>query len=494
MRWGPILRKKDNIESWEKDMHSITQHISSLLDDTSFPPLVMLDGRWGEGKTYFAKNTLIPELQNQGHSCVFFSLTGLSSINDFKDRLLSLSLLNSELNSESSKSASKTLTSIISKFGGKNGGGIASILNGASGLVKEIMLSKLDDKTIIIDDLDRVDNKKLSNLIIGECLQLTNDSNLKFLFIVNDKKNLADAELKEKVFSGIVKLNKNFNENIEIAFSNYAWFKDFRHEIETIVSQKKLKNLRVMKRASKKIDEIYKVIQSNESLDFDGCMTTLIKVTFLTMYYHYEMKFSEADIWENSEESIKMPGDKEEKRKCYELVNIHHFLTKPLISFLVGGSNYKVSIEDFGRLQKKNCLIDDFLFCTHFNRDDESFERHVDALKNFVFDKTNVPFTKWFEAALLYHNLQYNDFFCEKRPDISETFDELFDKKDFDYSGVDECEIRIRIAPEDKLIFDKYEEEKKSHLIRVDQDKALNYLEQMKHGWDETENEICRRH
>ena len=261
MRWGPILRKKDNIESWEKDMHSITQHISSLLDDTSFPPLVMLDGRWGEGKTYFAKNTLIPELQNQGHSCVFFSLTGLSSINDFKDRLLSLSLLNSELNSESSKSASKTLTSIISKFGGKNGGGIASILNGASGLVKEIMLSKLDDKTIIIDDLDRVDNKKLSNLIIGECLQLTNDSNLKFLFIVNDKKNLADAELKEKVFSGIVKLNKNFNENIEIAFSNYAWFKDFRHEIETIVSQKKLKNLRVMKRASKKIDEIYKVIQ-----------------------------------------------------------------------------------------------------------------------------------------------------------------------------------------------------------------------------------------
>jgi len=288
------------MKSGEKKMHSITQHILSLLDDTSFPPLVMLDGNWGEGKTYFTKKTLIPELKEKGYNYVFFSLTGLSSINDFKDRLLSSSYIRSEMDSDTGKSFSTIFTSIVSQFGGENGGTIASILSGASGLVKESMLSRLRDRVIIIDDLDRVKDEKLSDLILGECLQLSDGSNLKFLFIVNDEKSLADSALKEKVFSGIVKLNKSLNEAIEIAFSKYAWFEHYRHEIEKIVEHKNLKNLRVLKRVSKKIDEIYKVLQSDESLDLDGCMTTLIKVTILTLHYHYDYKLSEADIWEKS--------------------------------------------------------------------------------------------------------------------------------------------------------------------------------------------------
>lgn len=475
-------------------MHSITQHIISLLDDTSFPPLVMLDGSWGEGKTYFTKKTLIPELKEKGHNCVFFSLTGLSSINDFKDRLLSSSYIRSEMDSDTGKSFSTIFTSIVSQFGGENGGTIASILSGASGLVKESMLSRLSDRVIIIDDLDRVKDETLSDLILGECLQLSDGSNLKFLFIVNDEKSLADSALKEKVFSGIVKLNKSLNEAIEIAFSKHAWFEHYRHEIEKIVEQKNLKNLRVLKRVSKKIDEIYKVLQSDESLDLDGCMTTLIKVTVLTMHYHYEMKFSETVIWERSEYSNMLPDEKKEKYEYADLVEIHWFLTKPLISFLVGGSNWNLSIDDFGRLQKKGCLIDAFMFSPHFNHDDESFERNVNILQQFVFEEPNVPFSKWFEASYFYHFLQSNEFFGEARPDLSEHFDKLFAKKSFDYSDLDGRTNRLRLDPEVKLIFDKYVQEREAYRTQSALNLQSDVFKRMKQGWNNVDIEIYRSH
>lgn len=475
-------------------MHSITQHILSLLDDTSFPPLVMLDGSWGEGKTYFTNNTLIPDLKEQGHGCVFFSLTGLSSINDFKDRLLSSSYFRNEVDSDAGKSISTIFTSIVSQFGGENGGTIASILSGASGLVKESMLSRLSDRVIIIDDLDRVKDDKLSDLILGECLQLSDGSNLKFLFIVNDEKSLADSSLKEKVFSGIVKLNKSLNEAIEIAFSKYAWFEHYRDEIVKIVEHKNLKNLRVLKRVSKKIDEINKVLQSDESLDLDGCMTTLIKVTVLTMYYHYEMKFSGADIWDRSEYLNMLPDDKNGKYEYADLVDIHLFLTKPLISFLVGGSNWNLSLDDFGRLQKKGCPIDAFIFSPHFNHDDDSFERNVDILQQFVFEEPNVPFSKWFEASYFYHFLQSNEFFGEARPDISQHFDELFTKKNFDYSDLDGRTNRLRLDPEVKLIFDKYFQERESYRTESLKNKHGDVIDRISQGWKKVDTEIYRSH
>ncbi|WP_289031844.1 P-loop NTPase fold protein [uncultured Paraglaciecola sp.] len=475
-------------------MHTITGHILDLLNDTSFPPIVMLDGGWGEGKTYFTKHTLIPDLRERKYSCVFFSLTGLSSIDDFKDRLLSSSYIKSEVDSDTGKSLSTIFHSIVSQFGGENGGTIASILNGTSGLVKESMLSRLSDKVIIIDDLDRVSDGKLSDLIIGECLQLSDRSNLKFLFIVNDEKSLANSALKEKVFYGIVKLNKSLDEAIKIAFSEYAWFERHRDEIEKIVEHKNLKNLRVLKRVSKKINEINKVLKSDESLNLDGCMTTLIKVTVLTMYYSYEEKLSEEKIWEKSEHFNMLPDEKNEKYKYVDLVGIHGFLTKPLISFLVGGSNWNLSLDDFGRLQKKGCPIDTFMFSPHINQDDESFERHLDALQLFVFKKIKVPFLKWFEASNFYHSLQSNEFLSNTRPDIKQHFDELFTKKIFDYSDVEGRTHRLRPDTEGEFIFNKYVEEKESYVKKFainEQDVVFN---RMSHSWKDVDNEIYHSH
>jgi len=189
-----------------------------------------------------------------------------------------------------------------------------------------------------------------------------------------------------------------------------------------------------------------------------------------------------------------LPDEKSERYEYADLVDVHWFFTKPLISFLVGGSNWSLSIEDFGRLQKKGCPIDSFMFSPHFNHDDESFERNVDALQQFIFEEHNVPFSKWFEASYFYHFLQSNEFFCETRPDISEQFDELFAEKSVDYSDLDGRTNRLRIDPEDKLIYEKYEKEREAYCTQSAQNEKSDVFKRMKQGWNNVDIEIYRSH
>ncbi|AWL11140.1 hypothetical protein HMF8227_00644 [Saliniradius amylolyticus] len=480
--------------SGKTKMNDISQHISYLLSDSSFPPLVMLDGDWGEGKTYFTKNTLIPDLNSVGESCVFFSLTGLASINDFKNRLLSANYIKKQVDAEAGKSMSTVLASLASQFGGESGGAIASMLSGASGLVKEAMLSKLSDKIIIIDDLDRVEDHSLCDLIIGECLQLSDDSNLKFIFIVNDKKVSGELALKEKVFSGCIKLNKSLQESVEISFSGYHWFEDYRDKIVKTVEKHNLKNLRILKRASKKLNEIFRVLESDKSLDLERCMSQMILVATLVIYYRYEKGFSGQDIWERSEYSNLLERKGNEKYEYDELVEVRSFLTTDLISYLVGGSNWQLSISHFGRLPKKGCPIDAFIFSPHFHHDDESFEQYVDTLQAFVFEENDVPFSKWFEAAYFYHFLQSNQFFTNERPILSENFDDLYGRKDFDYSDLDGRTNRLKIDPKVSFIFEKYTKGSESYKERRDSESQIDTFERMRKSWQDVDIEIYKSH
>ncbi|WP_338024021.1 P-loop NTPase fold protein [Aliidiomarina iranensis] len=475
-------------------MNDISKHIRHLLSDSSFPPLVMLDGDWGEGKTYFTKNTLIPELTAVGESCVLFSLTGLASINDFKNRLLSATYIKKQVDAESGKSMSTLFASLASQFGGEKGGAIASMLSGASGLVKEVMLSKLSDKIIIIDDLDRVKGKRLCDLIIGECLQLSDNSNLKFIFIVNDKKVSGDLALKEKVFSGCIKLNKSLQESVEIGFSGYNWFEEYREKIVKAVEQQNLKNLRILKRTSKKLDEIFRVLKLDKSLDLERSMSQMIIAATLVTFYHYEKGLSESDIWERSEYSNFLPGERDEKYEYGDLVEIRSFLTKELISYLVGGSNWHISISDFGRLPQKGCPIDAFIFSPHFHHDDESFERNVDILQAFVFEDTDVSFSKWFEAAYFYHFLQSNQFFTDERPILSEIFDDLYERKNFDYSDLDGRANRLRIDPKVSFIFEKHMKACDAYKERRDSESQIDTFEQMRKSWQDVDIKIYKSH
>lgn len=468
-------------------MTDIHQHILTLLEDTSFPPLVLLDGAWGEGKTYYTENTLIPELTKQKKDCVFFSLTGLSSISDFKDRLLSTSLLNEQLNSEQGNAIKGMFSTLLSSLGGDTGGNISSILGGATGLIKESLLSRIKDKYILIDDLDRVNDKDLCNLIIGECLQLIDSKNdLKFIFIVNNKECKADKKLKEKVFSGIVKLNRSVSDSIKIAFEDYGWFNTYQHQIFKVIQDKKVKNLRVLKRCSKKINTIYELLKSDNNLDVEKSMYEVINGVVIVSYYHYEEGLNELQIKANSEYSLKKK-EKESVKKFLDLQNIRYFLTDGFISYCVGGSNWNISLNDLGRLPIKACPIDTFLFKNNFDLNDDEFNKNLEILYDYVFSNKHVEFLKWFEACYYYDFLQQNYFIPDEKLTLSDCFNDLIKEKIFDYSDLKERNHRLKINDTESYIYKEYETEKNKHYKEQEQTDNDNLLDRMSESWSKVD-------
>ena len=115
--------------------HYIDQ-FETLLTDDSFPPMVLLDGEWGCGKTHFVRKELAPKLEaklfpNNQHSCSYLSVYGLSSIDDFRNRILSLRYLKRESKSWFSKLWTDTIDFSFKNEGYK--GSIGSIVSGMAG-------------------------------------------------------------------------------------------------------------------------------------------------------------------------------------------------------------------------------------------------------------------------------------------------------------------------------------------------------------------------
>lgn len=479
----------------DRKINSISEHIYSLLEDSSFPPLVMLDGNWGEGKTYFTKNVLIPDLESKGEGCVFFSLTGLSSISDFRDRLLSSNYVKKEITEEHGRSLTSLVTPLVKLFGGENGGLTASILSGASGLIKESMLSRMKDRVIIIDDLDRVSDGSLCDLIIGECLQLTEKCSLKFIFVVNDKKSSANLALKEKIFSGIVKLNRTLDESIEVAFCEYDWYGSYKDIIVRSVSNKNIRNIRILKRMSKKIEEIYRLIKSEDSLDLNLCMNEIIPLTIMIMYYHYEKGMSVDEILNNSELHNVLPSEKRESYEFKDLVEAHFLLTKELISYYVGGSNWKVSINDFGRLPRRSCPIDSFIFSGLDHYDDDEFEGGLILLEEFIFEGVDVPFSKWFEASYFYYHLQSKEFLPSSRKELTESvFEEVCKRKHFDYSDLNGRACRLKIDADDNYIYQGYISYRSAYIEIKEKGEKIDIFERMKKSWLDVDEEVYKNY
>ncbi|SKC32544.1 hypothetical protein CZ809_02060 [Photobacterium piscicola] len=73
----------------------VTLQIIEQLKDTSHPPIVLLDGAWGVGKTYLIENGIKPQIELD-KACFgdfhYLSAYGMRSVTDFQDQVVSLYL------------------------------------------------------------------------------------------------------------------------------------------------------------------------------------------------------------------------------------------------------------------------------------------------------------------------------------------------------------------------------------------------------------------
>lgn len=163
--------------------------------------LILIDGKWGVGKTFFIKN-ILPRYY---HLNAFYhiSLLGVKSLADFKAKIINSYYLQ-DINTL--KSGLDTISGIgsISSGSPASANVINSMITSISSSVRENILSKLTG-IFILDDIERLDDNPLANEILNYCHSLySSKANNKLDFIVVSNTSIESSlEIlhKEKIIS-----------------------------------------------------------------------------------------------------------------------------------------------------------------------------------------------------------------------------------------------------------------------------------------------------
>lgn len=306
--------------------------IKQLFADNSMPKMVLLNGAWGSGKTYWIENNLI---EPEGY--IYLSLNGLASIDDFYSNLISKFFLNKNISATDSSSLLDGFQKILGNFNGENKGLISGLVSGFKGVAVTKAISSIEDKTIVLDDLERIVNANLAKEIVGICQNLSEKNhNLKFIFATNTSELKFDNKhsLLEKNFAGIVEFKLNKNEFLEIIKENVQ--QELKVHAARVVEELELKNIRIIKRAKNKYCSLIEEIESDDSssnLDIlkgrKALFGDVMKIYFMQMELGCNVEIIKSQSKENI--NFKIPGFDTDKKDKANVSNIEEYLNLPQI-------------------------------------------------------------------------------------------------------------------------------------------------------------------
>lgn len=236
------ISSKDKLKQYGFNMNKIIKIVEEYINEENTDYAVLLNGKWGCGKTYFFKNTLtshIKALANKNgkpYNVKYVSLNGLSSINSLSSEIIA-SCLDINNRPKILKFLYKSSVPILNMA--------APSLNIGSTLdeLKTGMTDLLDfdDSLFCFDDIERIDSKLSLNevfgyintnfvesnnvkvLIIGDTTKIIDDDRFK---LINEKLIGREIEFKynyESIFNIILRKYENNKEYIEL-LNNYRNF------------------------------------------------------------------------------------------------------------------------------------------------------------------------------------------------------------------------------------------------------------------------------
>lgn len=387
--------------------------IIELLQDTSFPQVVLLDGAWGSGKTHFIKHYLrakIEELFDQ--KVYFFSLYGISSIDDFRDKIISLSLTEKEEASVFAKYFSKALDGAAQNIGER---GVGAVLSGAAGAYKYKLYGELDDCILILDDLERVAEEKLIKNILGESLSLAESKNIKVVVVANEDKLNCKNDI-EKVFADKYKFSFTHEEVVSILKEEYENLDDqLANELLLNITAINSKNIRVLKRALSKFTRIQREVSEIKNVVLDQALSRILSDIVRICCAKFEHSFSKEKIIEAIDSriirQIKKSNDEAEIEDFKKLDAIFegsvNGSNQKLLSYCCDGLYEFTNLEVELNLPMRQTLLDAMQSIWVQNQLSESdFKRGVQLLEQYIFSKNDIDIYKWFSSCDIYIYMQ----------------------------------------------------------------------------------------
>ncbi|PST87627.1 hypothetical protein C9I86_12910 [Photobacterium sp. NCIMB 13483] len=281
--------------------------IYSLLEDRSFPSMVLLDGHWGVGKTYYVKHELQPYLVNNylaPYKVIYLSLYGVTSLDDFKDRVISLTYTENKKSSWLTKQSTDLIGSSAQVLSGTRG--VGAVLGGVTSIIKHHYFNKLDNLVLLLDDLERITCEKVRTQVIGECLNLTeNKQHIKIVVIGNQVKVGAHADI-EKVFSDIVYIKPTPTESLDVVKKIYIGVKKLndheQSEVAKCLKSLELDNLRIIRRAIDRYKAVCALFERVDGVNYNYLESKLIDTSFRISTAIHREGFSLHEILEGIED------------------------------------------------------------------------------------------------------------------------------------------------------------------------------------------------
>lgn len=256
--------------------------------------LILVDGKWGTGKTFFIKNKL-PKYYSL-NTFYYISLLGVKSLSDFKAKIIDCYYLQ---DLSTLKSGLDTLSGLGSIGSGSPASAnvINGMFNSIGASVRENILSKLNG-IFILDDIERINESVLSNEILTYCHSLyltTTDSSVDFIIISNTstESNLK-INHKEKIISDLLHYNPMPQEILDMGLiennlKNFPW--DDRNLFEELVINNNIVNIRILMRVINISAPLYSHAVTHSNLSWRIPSTTILSSIFsffILLFYYNE--------------------------------------------------------------------------------------------------------------------------------------------------------------------------------------------------------------
>ncbi|MFQ2921570.1 P-loop NTPase fold protein [Aeromonas allosaccharophila] len=387
-----------------------TKQILEILTDTSFPQVILIDGSWGCGKTYFIKNHLIGKLKERFKQDVhFFSLYGISSIDDFRDKIISLSMTEQEETSVLAKYFAKIVDGAATNLGER---GIGAIISGAAGAYKYKLYNELDNFILILDDLERVYSEGLIKNILGECLNLAEEKNIKVIVVANESKIECKHDI-EKVFADKYRFSFTHEEVIAILKREYNTLNDqLFNELLLNITAIDSRNIRVIKRAVTKFIRLKDEIDSLNDVIVDQALSRLLSDIIRVCYAKFECGFSKEDIISSIEtKGVRRLLNSKENIENHEFEQLDNIFNqafysgnKKLADFCCDGIFDFSDIKNDLNLPIKTTLLDAMLSPWGQNQLTPSdFKLGLNRLQSLIRqEESSIDLYKWFNVCDTY--------------------------------------------------------------------------------------------
>ena len=458
----------------------VCKQISDCLTEGSFPSIVLLQGPWGSGKTHLTNTYLIPELSNShpyNATANYISLYGITSLDDFRDKLLSQALSNNSNTSGWLSLAKNTIGNATKLFGDR--GATLGLMNALTQPIRHQLLSKLNNMIIIVDDLERVSSEQLISEILGECLNLADKHDHVWVVVVANEKKLKDHSILEKTFLDRVSITlspKNIIDFIDEK-SPSLLCDSTRQHMYLLAEELKLTNYRLIQRITQRYSALKQAIEKSESIDQTTALNKLIDHITRICHAHYEHGYSIEDILEQI--SLKKPSvdytqnlnnqseeskskavpksidiDEEKRQRLLRTIFISGYgkITHMLTDYCINMSPLPSDVIDALELPLSSSLLDKIISRNIYQLTDDELLNAGSEAEKYILEGGNKPFYTWLKAIDTYIHLIDYEYISGNVDDIIEKATLTSERKGFFNSE--------NISSFDHHIFRSFENEK----------------------------------